>query len=814
MRKALAAITVLFLASASFVSGDSIWGDSKILQMLSSGQQGEAETKLGEMLRRNPENNACAFLAAVCARSRFDTNGSAPGFLATMKNKPESPEGLASACVLGIDASTDKTTALYYFNALLILSEQNPRSIPIHWLAAVMARTLTRNENSQLSPDVRKRILQCGIREYETVLSLMAPGSGPALIHQTLANLLDDVEAYDASWKHREIAIKMERSPWSLHAGAETLRSLERVPEALPLLQEAIAETPQNAGYHHSLGNALWSLERREEAIAEWDSASRIEPNNQRYLRLCAMGCRGLGDYTAARKYTWTALAKDPDNRDIRIWDARFAALAGEPDAKEKLLKAGSFDFNGNPVNFETNPNLWFEAVETGDLKSFRELLGSADINAPDQKSFHQTALMKAAQSGWEPIVAELIRAGADLNLADDNRDTALHYSAQFGHTRVMKLLLDAGANPDLQDKWKRTPLILCACTCNRDAFRVLMDKNVGIELATPHSGTALQNASGYGQLAMVNELLARGANANHSSQNTGETPLITACKWNHAQVVIPLLSAGADVKARDHSGRTALHYAIAPILNVPLVELLLEKGADPAVADNNGVTPITQARLLGFEGMAEEMEKKAGAPEPFLFPRIASPDSVLSAGEQKASQFVIPILLAQGHRPERDGGDPRGNKQAALKELSQMFGIKNAAALKAEIQALEEFQSRLREAGNLPRGTASGNFQNMLKGAAWKIHASCKKKTQDGSAWTKSHVIYLADLGVSAGFLDSDEGAKLVREASKVLSGRFSSWPEFSRSFVLGAQLHNGWEARRYEHICSRLLAANLSWP
>lgn len=813
-KKLFAPIAVLLAWCPSLFSDGLLPGASEAIKLLSEGQQQAAETKLAEALRRNSKNFDCAFLSAVCARSRFDTKGSAAEFLTVLTIRPDSAEGLASACILGIDAASDKTTALYYFNALLIVGKRNPSSIPIHWLTGVMARTLTCDDEIRLSADQRKRILQCGIREYEAVLALMAPGPGAVLIHQTMANLLDDIEAYDASWKHRELAMKMERTAWSLHAAACTLLKLERPAEALPLLQEVVRKDPKYACYHDALGKSLWSLGRREEAIHAWESASKIEPNNPGYLRLCAMGYRCLGDYASARKYTWRLLAKAPDTRDIRIWDARFAALAGEPDAKERLLKAGSFDFNGNPVEIKADPDPWLDAVETGDLKAFRLLRGSSDINARDPSNPHQTVLMKAAQSGWEPIAAELILAGADLNLLDDNGDTALHYSAQFGNPRVMKLLLDAGAKTDIQDKWKQTPLIMCASSCNWDGFRVLMDQKVGLGFATPHGGSALQYAAGYGQLAMVNELLAQGASASQASQNSGETPLINACKWDHSQIVLTLLSSGADVNARDKSGRTALHHAISPILNIPLVELLLKNGADPKVEDNHGTTPVTRARRLGYEELAKEMEEKAGGPDPFSFPQIVSPNTGEVTAEQSARVFVIPILLAQGHESGSDGDNPAKNKKAARKELSQLFGIENAEALQKEIQALESFQPRLREAGDLPVGGASLSLQNMLKGAAWKIHGFCKKETQDDSAWPQCHILYLADLGMKAGFLAPDAGGRLISNASKVLKGRFSSWKEFAASFVLGARLHTGWEADRYAHICNRIVEAGLPWP
>src|SRR5207302_9792073 len=91
----------------------------------------------------DPKNPDLLFLEAILAQSRFELSQAMRGFALVMQSRPDSPEGLASACILGIALSPDQGSALYYFNALLILCEQNPDSIPCHWMAGVMARTLT-----------------------------------------------------------------------------------------------------------------------------------------------------------------------------------------------------------------------------------------------------------------------------------------------------------------------------------------------------------------------------------------------------------------------------------------------------------------------------------------------------------------------------------------------------------------------------------------------------------------------------------------------------------------------------------------------
>ncbi len=780
-----------------------------ILRFMAEGSQEKAEIHLRELLKANPEDAEGIFLSAVAARSRFDIEESAQGFAKVLCFKPESPEGLASACILGIDLSDNEATALYYFNALLMVCEQNPQSVPIHWMAGVMARTLTNENGKNLSPEVRSRILQCGIREYETVLALMAPCPGPVLVHQTLANLLDDTENYDRAGRHREVAVGMERKPWSLHAAAFTLLKLGKDREAWELIKEAVAMEPGKASYHDMQGRVLWHLGLRREAIDSWQRAAELEPGNESYSRFCAMGYRHLGEYVAAREWTRQILERNPESRLFQLWDARLTALLGEPGAGERVCKAGTFDFRGKIIALKESQDSWFRAVDSGDIGEVRKMMGSVDVNKRDAADANQTALMKAAASGWEHIAGELIRAGADLDAVDANGDTALHYSADFGEPRVMKLLLDAGAKMDLQDKWGQTPLIMCASDHNWDGFCLLMEKQADVGKAAPRGGTALHYAAGHGDMSMVKTLLERGARVDAPIETSGETPLIVACReWAHSYIVEPLLAGGADVNARDKEGKTALYHAVDPLPNLPLVELLLEQGANPSIPDNQGVTPITRARRLGWEDMAARMEEKSGRREVF---QAALPETLTSSGEREMVPFLLPVLYAQGYPSDPvDLAMQPGHKKEAVKVLHRMFDVENAAELKEKIHNLSDFQPTHRKVGEL----AFDKLNVLIKGAVWKIQTACKCETRDDAAWAQAHVLFLASLGVQAGYLAPEEGQRLVRNAMAILKGRFSTWADFSRSFVLGAKTHEGWDAARYGQICAHLDKALVSLP
>ncbi|MDG5495984.1 ankyrin repeat domain-containing protein [Niveispirillum sp. BGYR6] len=81
-----------------------------------------------------------------------------------------------------------------------------------------------------------------------------------------------------------------------------------------------------------------------------------------------------------------------------------------------------------------------------------------------------------------------------------------------------------------------------------------------------------------------------------------GKTPLMTAAQFDLLPAVTWLLANKADVGATTeateegadikHGQRTALHYAAANA-GLPVIEALLRAGADPAVKDDEGATPL-----------------------------------------------------------------------------------------------------------------------------------------------------------------------------------------------------------------------------
>jgi hypothetical protein len=106
----------------------------------------------------------------------------------------------------------------------------------------------------------------------------------------------------------------------------------------------------------------------------------------------------------------------------------------------------------------------------------------------------------------------------------------------------------------------------------------------------------------------------ATSMNAQRAALDTDSAPTAlrsAAASGDTAQTAL-LLDQGAVLDARDELGRTALMLAV--IQNRPdVVRLLLDRGADPNVADNSGHSPLQQAKQAHLGEMAAMLER-AGA--------------------------------------------------------------------------------------------------------------------------------------------------------------------------------------------------------
>lgn len=147
--------------------------------------------------------------------------------------------------------------------------------------------------------------------------------------------------------------------------------------------------------------------------------------------------------------------------------------------------------------------------------------------------------------------------------------ESMLSLAARKNKAGVVKALLDGGADPNVE---RGGPLIHAVGHHNAEAVRALIAAGANVNLRGPGDFPALTDACLSGRAGIVGLLVKAGADLNKRCEvrlkgtrgTTVATPLIIAVWEGHAEVVKLMLQAGANLTAKDSSGRTAMDWARA----------------------------------------------------------------------------------------------------------------------------------------------------------------------------------------------------------------------------------------------------------
>jgi len=338
-----------------------------------------------------------------------------------------------------------------------------------------------------------------------------------------------------------------------------------------------------------------------------------------------------------------------------------LAVEADELEIAEALLEAGADASQANL--YEITP-LWLAATNRSPQMTALLLAHGADATAA--MSHGENALMAAGRSGDAESIRLLVEAGADPNVSEHKHgETALMWAAAENHGAAIRALVAGGGNPDQQGRpldlapmdWIQigmvstvlpaggwSPLMYAAREDARDAAAALAEVGADLDLKDADGTTALGFAIMNGHYDLAAILLEAGADADVADR-TGMTALYGAVdmvfftsdigrparprtsELTARDIVRLALEKGADPNAqlsgailgRHHGfgdrslgdGATALMRA-AKGGDIDLMRVLIEGGADPAIAMANGQTVLDLVAgggggggggLIGFGG-------------------------------------------------------------------------------------------------------------------------------------------------------------------------------------------------------------------
>ena len=342
------------------------------------------------------------------------------------------------------------------------------------------------------------------------------------------------------------------------------------------------------------------------------------------------------------------ANAPEADGTTALHWAVRL----DDVELADLLLRRGAA---AGAVNAFDVPPLWLAAVNGSAAMIERLLAAGADPGT--SVAAGETVLMMAARSGRVDAIEALLARGADVNAVQRDGQTALMWAATEGHADAVRALAAAGADVEARTRVPDNPL------------------RTGLEGPAPHGFTALLFAVRAGHVEVVRALLEAGADPNDRLPDGMGTVVLAATNahWElgvllvdegadpnaadqgwaalHAMTWVrrpnfgfnppgpvttgsldslsfarELVARGADVNARmtaeprngyrnalNRVGATPLLMA-ARLADAPLMRVLLDLGADPAVTNEEGVTLLMVAAGLGIHSPGEDPGTEAEA--------------------------------------------------------------------------------------------------------------------------------------------------------------------------------------------------------
>jgi len=305
-----------------------------------------------------------------------------------------------------------------------------------------------------------------------------------------------------------------------------------------------------------------------------------------------------------------------------------IAASHGDASAVERLLKAGA---DPNVVMGEGEPVV-MTAARSGNVEAVKALLAAgADANAREQL-YGQTALMWAAIDNYPDVIKALAEKGADLDteatllpgtpnwrVGRDSR-TGIHgetlqnfdtnfskgglfplaYAARQGSTEAARTLVDLGANMSYKDGEGYTPLLLAIMNAHYDTAAALIEKGADVNEVDESGQAPLFAIVDQRSLLWSYNRPVPKAN-NHI--DTLELAKLLMAKGAKVDATLngpahrPLGGGGSNVTGK---GATAFLRA-AVVSDLPMMRLLLEKGASPTATTAAGANAVMIASGLGW---------------------------------------------------------------------------------------------------------------------------------------------------------------------------------------------------------------------
>jgi ankyrin repeat protein len=169
-------------------------------------------------------------------------------------------------------------------------------------------------------------------------------------------------------------------------------------------------------------------------------------------------------------------------------------------------------------------------AAETGDKMKLKKLLKEKNLEINGQDEAGMTPLMSAALGGQVDVIKQLLAHKAKLEVKNTAGDTALAVAVTNDQFDAARVLIHAGANVDL--------------------------------IVAGDEGDTLFIRAANNDLKTAELILKKNKAVLNKTNKLGENALMKSVRFGNNDSVKMLLAAGADKKAKNQAGLSALEIA------------------------------------------------------------------------------------------------------------------------------------------------------------------------------------------------------------------------------------------------------------
>ena len=218
-----------------------------------------------------------------------------------------------------------------------------------------------------------------------------------------------------------------------------------------------------------------------------------------------------------------------------------------------------------------------------------------ANVNAADKNSV--TALMMACGRGNVEAINALLNAGADSNMTNTKGLTCIHYAVVGGCSKqTLQPIIDHGADINAINEDDLTALMIACQKGNVEAINVLLNAGGDSNVTDTMGSTWIHHAAGgICSKVTLQAIIDRSADVN-ATNNHSTTALMMACERRNAETVNVLLQAGADPNIADTEGFTSIQIATLGGCNKETLQAVIDYGADVNAANKNSITALMMA--------------------------------------------------------------------------------------------------------------------------------------------------------------------------------------------------------------------------